>query len=161
MLLLRFDSWRGMPYASGWPKIENSILVLSNRKISANLIYNLKFLVATLKSFNPNETNFNIINLICRVMYQHIVTLFYIHSASQCASATFQALDSHMWDHLLSFGSSYFVLILKTTVFRNSFFFFFFSFLGPHLQHMDVPRLGVKSELQLSAYTTGIATPDP
>ena len=27
------------------------------------------------------------------------------------------------------------------------FFFFFFFFLGPHLQHMEVARLGVKSEL--------------
>ena len=26
---------------------------------------------------------------------------------------------------------------------------------------MEVPRLGVKSELQLLAYTTAIATPDP
>ena len=25
---------------------------------------------------------------------------------------------------------------------------FFFSFLGPHLQHMEVPRLGVESETQ-------------
>ena len=32
--------------------------------------------------------------------------------------------------------------------------FFVFFFLGPHLQHMEVPRLGVKSELQLPAYTT-------
>ena len=29
---------------------------------------------------------------------------------------------------------------------------FIFCFLGPHLQHMEVPRLGVKSELQLPAY---------
>ena len=34
-------------------------------------------------------------------------------------------------------------------------------FLGLNLQHMEVPRLGVKSELQLLAYTTAIATPDP
>ena len=27
------------------------------------------------------------------------------------------------------------------------FFFFFFCFLGPHPQHMEVPRLGVKQEL--------------
>ena len=26
---------------------------------------------------------------------------------------------------------------------------FSFSFLGPHLQHMDVPRLGIESDLQL------------
>ena len=34
-------------------------------------------------------------------------------------------------------------------------------FLGPHSQHMEVSRLGVKSELQLSAYTTATAMPDP
>ena len=34
-------------------------------------------------------------------------------------------------------------------------------FLGPHPQHMEVPRLGVESELQLLAYTTATAMPDP
>ena len=29
-----------------------------------------------------------------------------------------------------------------------------FCFLGPHLQHMEVPRLGIESELQLPASTT-------
>jgi len=33
-------------------------------------------------------------------------------------------------------------------------FFCLFLFLGPHLWHMEVPRLGVKSELLLPAYTT-------
>ena len=36
----------------------------------------------------------------------------------------------------------------------------FFCFLGPHLQHMDVPRLMAESELQLPAYTTATATLD-
>ena len=40
-------------------------------------------------------------------------------------------------------------------VFPNFLFFSsLFVFLGPHLQHMEVPRLGVESELQLPAYTT-------
>ena len=34
-------------------------------------------------------------------------------------------------------------------------------FLGPHLWHMEVPRIGVESELQLPAYTTATATRDP
>ena len=34
-------------------------------------------------------------------------------------------------------------------------------FLGPHLWYMEVPRLGVQSELYLLAYTTATATPDP
>ena len=36
----------------------------------------------------------------------------------------------------------------------------FFFFLGPHPKHMEVPRLGVKSELQLSAWATATATLD-
>ena len=40
------------------------------------------------------------------------------------------------------------------------FFFFFAFFLGPHPQHMEFPRLGVESELQLQAYTTATATWD-
>ena len=35
-----------------------------------------------------------------------------------------------------------------------------FVFLGLHLRHMEVPRLGVKSELHLPAYTTAIAALD-
>ena len=34
-------------------------------------------------------------------------------------------------------------------------------FLGLYLLHMEVPRLGIKSELQPLAYTTATATPDP
>ena len=45
---------------------------------------------------------------------------------------------------------------------RQSFlFFFFFCFLGPYLQHTEVPRLGLKLELQLPAYTTATAMLDP
>ena len=39
--------------------------------------------------------------------------------------------------------------------------FFFPWFLGLHLQHVEAPRLGVQSELQLPAYTTATATLDP
>ena len=37
----------------------------------------------------------------------------------------------------------------------------FFFFLGPHPQHMQVPRLWVKLELLLPAYTTATAKQDP
>ena len=40
-------------------------------------------------------------------------------------------------------------------------FFFFLIFWGAHPQHMGVWRWGVKSELQLLAYTTATATRDP
>ena len=37
-------------------------------------------------------------------------------------------------------------------------FFSSFFFLGPHLQPVEVPRLGAKLELQLLAYITATAT---
>ena len=46
-------------------------------------------------------------------------------------------------------------------LFLSFFFFFFFVLLGLHLWHMEVPRLGVKSELQLPVYTTATAMPGP
>ena len=33
-------------------------------------------------------------------------------------------------------------------------------FLGPYLQHVDVPRLGMELELQLPAYATATAMPN-
>ena len=42
-----------------------------------------------------------------------------------------------------------------------AFSIFFFFLLGPHLQHTEVPRLGVELELQLPVYSTAIARPDP
>ena len=36
-----------------------------------------------------------------------------------------------------------------------------FLFLGPHLWHIEVPRLGFELELQLLACTTATATQDP
>ena len=40
-------------------------------------------------------------------------------------------------------------------------FFFFFFFKWLHPWHMEVPRIGVKSEPQLLAYTPATAMPDP
>ena len=39
--------------------------------------------------------------------------------------------------------------------------FLFFCFLGLHLQHLEVPGLGVESKLQLPAYTTATSMQDP
>ena len=55
--------------------------------------------------------------------------------------------------------SQYLTLVSFIYLTRYSLFFWsFFFFLGSHLQYMEVPRLRVKWELQLPAYTTATAT---
>ena len=44
---------------------------------------------------------------------------------------------------------------------QQFFFFFFLVFSGLHQRHMEIPRLGVESELCPLAYATATATPDP
>ena len=50
---------------------------------------------------------------------------------------------------------------LVWTIYSHELFYSFFAFLGLHLKHMEVPRLEVESKLQLLAYTTATAMPDP
>ena len=54
------------------------------------------------------------------------------------------------------------ILLFKILVYvhQGLFCIIFFSFLGLHLQHMEVPRLGAELELQLLACTTATATQD-
>ena len=57
-----------------------------------------------------------------------------------------------------------FPILLPTWVLGLLFVFFcllLFCFLGLHLWHVEVPRPGVQSELQLPAYTPATATSDP
>ena len=60
---------------------------------------------------------------------------------------------------LLSYGPGYFrsAFVLLFPCFS---FFFLFCLLGPHPLHMEVPRLGVESELQLLTYTTATVMQD-
>ena len=66
----------------------------------------------------------------------------------------------------LTLGTEAFTFFSWSSIFGSSialshwFYFFFFAFLGPYLRHMEVPRLGVESQLQLPAYTTATAMPD-
>ena len=68
---------------------------------------------------------------------------------SSCGELRPLSAEDVGWGTCLSFKSFFF------------FFFFFFGFLGQRPQHMEVPRLGVELELELPAYTTATATPDP
>ena len=58
-----------------------------------------------------------------------------------------------LWDHLLVAALKRFT----STCVMICIFFFFLCLLGPHVGHVGVPRLGVKLELQPSAYTTATA----
>lgn len=51
-------------------------------------------------------------------------------------------------------------LVGPTGLLRVSFLVFFFCFLGPHLWHLEVPKLEVESALQPPAYTTATAMRD-
>ena len=62
----------------------------------------------------------------------------------------------------LSFGGGQFCIIKSFGIASaEGTLFIYFCFLGPYLQHMEVPRLELKLELQLPAYTTATAKPDP
>ena len=52
-----------------------------------------------------------------------------------------------------------FLALLIRFIYFVYFYFVFFGFLGPYPWHMEVPRLGVKSELL--AFTTATGTQDP
>ena len=49
----------------------------------------------------------------------------------------------------------------KLKIYIDVNFFFGGVLLGPYPRHMEVPRLGVETELQLPAYATATATRDP
>ena len=47
----------------------------------------------------------------------------------------------------ISEGLEIIAVLLSPKYYTQLHFFFFFAFLGPYPQHMEVPRLGVESEL--------------
>ena len=60
-----------------------------------------------------------------------------------------------------SFAIHEFLFLFLVLFFLLLFCFVLFCFSEANLQHVEVPRLGVKSELQLPAYTTTTEMPDP
>ena len=55
----------------------------------------------------------------------------------------------------------WFLIFLERWVFFIIYLFTYFCFLGLHVRHMEIPRLGVELELQLLTYVTATATQDP
>jgi len=71
-----------------------------------------------------------------------------------------QLEEAEYWTSLYCF----FYLVVGFLFFYFILFYFFFVFLlflGPLPRHMEVPRLGVQSELQSPAYARATATQDP
>ena len=87
-----------------------------------------------------------------------LVTFICLHLQQDLDSILFQ---DGLFSLFMSFYSSQHSIHYEVDIKLNMLFFFFFFFLGIHLQHMEVPRLGVKLDLQLLAFTTATATPDP
>ena len=68
-------------------------------------------------------------------------------------------LQNHCW-HSKTISRAFTLFqITPSCLFLSDSFFFFFVFLCPYLWYMEVPRLGVESELQLLASATATATP--
>ena len=80
------------------------------------------------------------------------------------------ATESDLSGHYILGNTWYLIYKIKTLFFTHSICNiitihfsadFFFLFVGLHLWLVEVPRLGVKSELQLPSYTTATAALDP
>ena len=67
-------------------------------------------------------------------------------------------VSSHLSDWVIIF---FLYTLYSFYILLNTIYIFFCFILGPYPQHIEVPKLGVESELQLPAYTATIATPDP
>ena len=82
---------------------------------------------------------------------------------SEARDQTWIFMDTSRVRNPLSHNRNSLNLFLNAHTEMQQFFLFVlgFLFLRPHLWHMEVPRLGVELELQLPAYTTAIAMPDP
>ena len=90
------------------------------------------------------------------------------HSHNNAGSKLCCDIYHSLWQHqilsLLSEAGDQTRILMDSSWVRNLLSHnrnYFFFFLGPHLWHMEVSRLEVECELQLWAYTTATATPDP
>ena len=79
-------------------------------------------------------------------------------SSLSCSSSSQLPLGKGMGKWVKKWSSVFSEFCLALVLFRL--IYLFFSFLGPHLEHMEVPWPGVELELQLPACATVTATPD-
>ena len=98
------------------------------------------------------------LSLISSVCSTEYFILLFPYSLSEAPSAllVMATVGSSLWTHQIS--SSKYMCILHLNRLMTSFPGSFFCFLGPYWRHMEVPRLGVETELL--AYATPTATQD-
>ena len=103
----------------------------------------------------PWEKNWN--NQLTRSIYYYLrINKTVVETSPQLSILLSEACIS--WTRKPSLLFLILILFLKLLLLCFIFITLSFVFLGPHPQHMEVPRLGIKSELQVPAYTTVIAT---
>ena len=66
----------------------------------------------------------------------------------------------YMYVYMYVYICMYVCMYIYTCMYIYIYIFWSFVFLGLHLRHMEVPRLGVQSELKPLANTTATATQD-
>ena len=94
---------------------------------------------------------------VCPILYFFRLALDFIEPPPKAG----QTFPLPSWSRGSIARKDYAIGPVSFDVFIMPFFVLFcFSFLGLHLQHAEVPKLRVKSELQLPAYITATATQD-
>ena len=78
-------------------------------------------------------------------LYFLCCTVFVVNKLYKTFQLIFYTVNINLFTHMYSLSEILFYFIL-------------FAFLGPHVRHMEILRPGVKSELQLPAYTIATAT---
>ena len=93
------------------------------------------------------------------VRYSSTFLYFFLATRAACGSSWAWDQSRHSSDpsHCSDNSGSLTHCTARELLFNFSFFLLF----GPHLQHMELPRLEVKLELQLPANTTAIAMGNP
>ena len=104
---------------------------------------------------------FSIVVLVCRTVpniYSSKPTLSFFsgHTSGMCKFPDHRCNLHHSSDPGCCSDNARYLTCCTIREFQYIFFF-----IGPHLQHMEVLWLGVKSQLQLPAYATATSMQDP
>ena len=116
-------------------------------------ISKLLFINPSWEKLYLQKLNIQVISQLCKVPFHHIHSFIYSDSSSQQRAENWNK-------HTLQFNIHNSLWLHASPLF---YFLLFYSLLwwgSAQLKHTEVPRLEVKSELQLQARTTLAATPD-